>query len=256
MAIIMKKIAIINQKGGVCKSTNALNIGAALSHKGKKVLYIDLDAQGSLSFSMKVNTAQSGNAMAILEKQTIAVDDIQQTSRGDAIASTPLLSNADIMLTQVGKEYRLKKALETLPQKYDYCIIDTPPALSIVTVNALTACTGAIIPAQTDIFSLQGITQLNVTINAVKEYCNPNLYIMGIVLNRYNARTILNREVEKQVNNVAEQMDTKVYNTKIRECIAVKEAQALQEDIFSYAPKSNAAIDYVALSNEIVREFE
>jgi len=252
----MKTIAVINQKGGVCKSTNALNIGAALAIKGKKILYIDLDAQGSLSFALKVNTEQSGNAMAILEQQKITTEDIQQTPQGDVIASTPLLSNADIILTQVGKEYRLKKALETLPKQYDYCIIDTPPALSILTVNALTSCTGAIIPAQADIFSLQGITQLNVTINAVKEYCNPNLYIMGIVLNRYNARTILNREVEKQANNIAEQIGTTVYKTKIRECIAVKEAQAMREDIFTYAPKSNAAIDYTALCNEIVKGFE
>jgi len=252
----MKIIAVINQKGGVCKSTNALNIGAALSRKGKKVLYIDLDAQGSLSFALKVDTEKSGNAMAILEKQKITTDDIQQTPQGDVIASTPLLSNADIILTQVGKEYRLKKAIKTLSKPYEYCIIDTPPALSILTVNALTACTGLIIPAQTDIFSLQGITQLNVTINAVKEYCNPSLYIMGIVLNRYNARMILNREIEKQANNIAEQIGTKVYRTKIRECIAVKEAQAMQEDIFTYAPKSNAAIDYTALSNEIVKGFK
>jgi len=249
----METIAVINQKGGVCKSTNALNIGAALAIKGKKVLYIDLDPQGSLSLTLKADTKGSANAMAVLENEVVSSEDIQTIKAGGIIASSPLLVKADKLFDETGKEYRLKKALGTLQADYDYCIIDTPPALSILTVNALTASNCAIIPAQADLYSLQGITQLHATIKAVQEYCNPNLYIAGIVLNRYNSRTILTKGIEQEANKIADLIGTKVYKTKIRECIAVKEAQAMYEDVFTYAPKSNAAKDYTALCNEIVK---
>ena len=247
-----KALAIINQKGGVGKSTTALAIGAGLSLKGYSVLFIDLDAQGNLSYTLGADT-KGYNAMGVLERPETAKEEIQHTPQGDIIASSPKLAGADKLLEETGKEYRLKEALESLQGAYDYIIVDTPPALGILTINALTACTGAIIPAQADIYSLQGIGQLNSTIETVKKYCNPSLSIMGIVLTRFNGRSIIRREVAEMLERTAEQLHTKLYTSKIRECTALVEAQATKQNIYSYAPRSNATADYKALVDEILR---
>lgn len=249
----MKVYAVINQKGGVGKSTTALCLGAGLSLKGFKVLYIDLDAQGNLSYTLGADT-QGYNAMGILQRPEMVKEEIQTAPGGEVIASSPALAGADTIITETGKEYRLKEALDKLGGTYDYCIIDTPPALGIVTINALTACQGAIIPAQADIYSLQGISQLNGTIQTVKKYCNPHLKVMGIVLTRYSARSIISREVAEMIDATAAQLNTKLYKAKIRECTALKEAQATRQSIFKYAPRSNAAADYKALIEEIMED--
>lgn len=249
----MKIYAIINQKGGVGKSTTALAIGAGLKIKGCSVLYIDLDAQGNLSYTLGATT-QGYNAMGVLQRPETAAQEVQHLPQGDIIASSPALVGADTILAETGKEFRLKEALENLSTNYDYCIIDTPPALGILTINALTACNGAIIPAQADIYSLQGISQLGNTLQTVKKYCNPSLAVLGIVLTRYNTRSIISKEVTELIEKVAEELGTKLYKTKIKECTALKEAQAVKQDIFNYAPKSNAAADYKALVNEILEE--
>lgn len=247
-----KAIAVINQKGGVGKSTTALAIGAGLSLKGYAVLFIDLDAQGNLSYTLGAET-KGYNAMGVLERPETAKEEIQHTPQGDIIASSPKLAGADKLLEETGKEYRLKEALESLQGAYDYIIVDTPPALGILTINALTACTGAIIPAQADIYSLQGISQLNSTIETVRKYCNPSLSIMGIVLTRFNGRSIIRREVAEMLERTAEQLHTKLYSSKIRECTALVEAQATKQNIYSYAPRSNASADYKALVDEILK---
>lgn len=245
----MEVIAIINQKGGVGKSTTALAIGSGLRNQGFKVLFIDLDAQGNLSYTIGATT-QSYNALGILQRPETTKEEIQRTAQGDIIASSPALAGADNILIDVGKEYKLKESLETVSGLYDYCIIDTPPALSILTINALTSCNSVIIPAQADIYSLQGIGQLNNTIQTIKKYCNPTLSIKGIILTRYNSRSVLSKEVTELIEQTASELNTKVFNTKIRECTALKEAQAMKQDIFTYAPKSNASADY----SEIIRE--
>ena len=247
----MEAIAIINQKGGVGKSTTAHAIGAGLSLKGYRVLYVDLDAQGNLSYALGADTS-GDTVMEVLQHLINAQDAIQHTPAGDTLPSAPALAAADTILTATGKEYKLKEALETIKGNYDYCIIDTPPALGILTINALTACNNVIIPAQADIFSLQGVAQLYKTIDTVKKYCNPTLKIMGILLTRYNRRAIISRDVADQLEQTAAQFNTRLYEAKIRECIALKEAQAMKEDIFSYAPRSNAATDYAELVDEIV----
>ena len=249
----MEVIAVINQKGGVGKSTTALALGAGLSLKGYKVLFIDLDAQGNLSYTLGA-TAQGYNALGVLQRPETIKEEIQHTGQGDIIASSSALAGADAVIVETGKEYRLKEALEGVKADYDYCIIDTPPALGILTVNALVACKGVIIPAQADIYSLQGISQLNSTIDAVRRYCNKDLAIMGIVLTRYSSRSIISREVAEMLEQTAEQLHTKLYKTKIRECTAIKEAQATKQNIFNYAPKSNATADYKALIDEIIEK--
>ena len=169
---MLKSYAIINQKGGVGKSTTAEALGAGLTLKGYKVLFIDLDAQGNLTYTLGANS-KGYNSLDVLTQEATAEAAIQHTDRGDIIPSTPALAGADTAITSTGKEYRLKEALEPLKKSYDFIVIDTPPALGILTINALTACTGAVIPAQADIYSLQGISQLNQTIETVRGIATP-----------------------------------------------------------------------------------
>lgn len=242
-------IAVINQKGGVAKTTTTLAVGAGLSLRGFKVLYIDLDAQCNLSNTLK--TDSSGlSIVELLELKASAKEVIQKTVNGEVIPASPALAGADTFIIATGKEYRLKESLEIIKEIYDYILIDTPPALGVLTVNALTACTSAIIPAQADTYSLQGIAQLYTTIDTVRRYCNQSLKIKGILLTRYNPRAILSKEIAEVIDQTAQKLNTKLFKTTIRETITLKEAQANQQDIFSYSPKSNAALDY----NEFIDE--
>lgn len=250
----MKEIfTVINQKGGVGKSTTAAALGAGLTLRGYRVLHIDLDAQGNLTFCMGAGAAAL-SSLEILTGTATAQEAIRHTAQGDIIPASPALAGADALITATGKEYRLREALEPLHDLYDYIVIDTPPALGILTVNALTACTGAIIPSQADVFSLQGIAMLGQTISTVRKYCNRDLKVKGIVLTRYNSRAVLSRDMADLIDQTAQQLQTRLYHTKIRECTALKEAQAVQDNIFAYAPKSNAAADYRDLVAEIIEE--
>jgi chromosome partitioning protein len=245
-------ISIINQKGGVGKSTTAHALGAGLAAKKFRVLFVDLDAQGNLSYSLALNN-ESPTSCEVLRGETPISEAIQSTPVGDAVAASPALSGMDMTLTQTGKEYRLKEALEGVRDHYDYIIVDTPPALGVLTINALTACTGVVIPAQADIFSLQGIGQLSTTIETVKKYCNPALVIKGILLTRFNPRSIISRDIAEMTADTAKQLNTRVYKTTIRESVAIREAQAEKQDIFRYAPNSNPAADYRAFVKEFLK---
>ena len=245
----MEVIAIVNRKGGVGKTATAQALGAGLIRKGCSVLYIDLDSQTNLTYGLGADPARL-NSMDVLTGEATAQEAIQHTQQGDAIAGSEALAGADAAIVGTGKEYRLKEALEGL--QYDYCIIDTPAALGTLTVNALTAADSVIIPVQAEVYSLQGIGQLNKAIEAVKKYCNNSLRIRGILLTRYNGRAILSRDMQSNLEAAAEKLSTRLYGTPIRECVSIKEAQAQQQDIFSYAPRSNAAKDYAAF----IAEFE
>ncbi len=249
----MKTIAIINQKGGVGKSTTAREIGAGFIRESAAVLFVDLDPQCNLSYLMgaDISGLTRASALDVLQGSSSIADATQKTGQGDIVAAAPSLAGADVVLTATGKEYRLREALENLAGQYDYCVIDTPPALGILTVNALTACNGCVVPAQADFLSLQGIGQLHKTIETVRKYCNPGLKVFGIVLTRYNARAVISREVTAMMEGTAAALQTKVYQTRIRECTAIKEAQAMRQSIYDYAPKSNASMDYSALLQEI-----
>lgn len=245
-------IAITNQKGGVGKSTTAAALGAGLSLRGYKVLFVDLDPQGNLSYIMQAD-AERPSAYEILTGRAGTAAAIQTTAGGDIVSASSDLSGADMELNRTGKEYRLKEALQPVSDNYDYIVIDTPPALGILTINALTAADRLIIPAQAEIFSLQGIGQLSGTINAVKTYCNPALQIDGILLTRHSGRAVLSRDMAEMIADTAAQIGTSVYKAVIREGIAIKEAQANRESIFSYSPRSNAAADYTAFIDEFLK---
>jgi chromosome partitioning protein len=241
---------VINQKGGVGKSTTTFALGAGLAMKGFKILFIDMDAQGNLTHSLG-NPANSATVYEMLAGDAQVRDAISIGERWDSIPSCPALAGADMTLNATGKEFRLKEAIEPIKGEYDYIVVDTPPALGILTVNALTACSGAIVPSQADIYSLLGIGQLHGTIEAVKRYCNPGLSIKGILLTRYNPRSILSRDVTDMIQDTAARLATVVYKTTIREAVAIKEAQARQMDIFSYAPKGAVTEDYEKFVTEV-----
>lgn len=245
-------ITIINQKGGVGKSTTANAVGAGLSLQGYKVLYIDMDGQGNLSYSLNANNPYL-STMEVLTGTAKAEEAIIHTPQGDIIPASTSLALADTTLEGIGKEYKLKEAIEPLHAKYDYVIIDTPPSLGIVTINALTASNSVIIPSQADIYSIQGIGNLSHTIDTIRKYTNKELEIKGILVTRYSSRANLSKEVVTTLEKLASQLNTKVFDTKIRECISLKEAQAKRIDIFMYAPKSNATTDYDNLIKEILK---
>lgn len=244
-------IAIVNRRGGVGKTATAHAVGAGLARRGYKTLFIDLDSQCNLTFDVGGTTAPL-TSMEVLSGTATAQEAIQHAQGGDIIPASPSLAVADTTLEGTRKEYRLKDALEPVLGEYDYIIIDTPPALGVLTVNALTACTSAIIPAQAEVHSIQGIGLLYETVKAVKKYTNPGITIKGILVTRYNGRAILSRDMKENLEATAEQLGTKVFDTPIRECTAIKEAQATQSDIYSYAPRSNASKDYTALIDSIL----
>lgn len=249
----MRTIAIVAQKGGVGKTSTTQAISAGLTSRGKKVLAIDLDAQCSLSYLMRAD-APTASAMDVLTGAATIDQATQQTPTGAIVAGSDALATADLVLTETGREYRLREALEAVTGDYDYCVIDTPPGLGIITINAIAAADGVIIPSQADALSLQAIGKLFRTLQTVKKYCNPALKVYGIVLCRFTARTLINRDAEAKTEAAAAQLQTKVYKARIRECAALKEAQLMRQDIFTYAPKSNAASDLAALINEIEME--
>lgn len=249
----MKVITVALQKGGTAKTTTAHTLGVGLLKKGYKVLFIDLDGQGSLTYSLNATTQNKGIYEALKGIVDIR-ETIQHTEQGDIIPGADNLAGMDGELTATGKEYKLKELLEPIKNEYDFIIIDTPPALGILSVNALTASDDVIIPLQADIFSLQGVGQLHETIQAIQRYTNPKLNIKGLLLCRYNARSILTRDITGLIENTAKELNTKAFKTRIRECIVLKEAQALQTNVFDYAPNSNAAKDYKNFIEEVLEK--
>ncbi len=246
-------LAITNQKGGTGKTTTAEALLYGLSIKGFDTLAIDLDPQGNLSYTTGART-DAATALGVLTGEVKAREAIQHTASGDIIAASKALAGADAFIKETGKEYRLKEAISDLP--YDYIVIDTPPALGILTINALTAADYVVIPAQADIYSLQGIEQLAETIQPVRKYTNPKLRIAGVLLTRYSPRSILSREVAELAGQLAQRIGTKLYSSTIREAIAVKEAQISRKSLFEYAPTANVTEDYRSFLEELLTDIE
>lgn len=246
----MKTISVINQKGGVAKTTTVQALASGLKNRGYRVLMVDLDGQESLTISTGAHPG--ANILDVLQGHRAIKSVIQATPGGDIVASTEDLGKADLTIRGKRAEYRLKEALTEVQGLYDFCIIDCPPSLGILSVSALTASNSCIIPVQADFFSLKALDQLNGTITVIRENTNRDLAIEGILVTRYSSRTVLSREALEALKEKARSMGTKVFNTTIRECISIKEAQAVRESIHTYAPRSNASKDYSALIDEIL----
>jgi chromosome partitioning protein len=244
-------IAIVNKKGGVGKTTTALATAAGLAQRGFSVLAIDLDSQANFSLTAKSETDVIGAYEVLTGKENIN-EAIQERPEYDLIAADNNLTGADAAITETGKEYRLKEALQGLKKQYDYVIIDTPPNVGILTTNALAAANRIVITAQADTYSAAGLMQLSSSITVIKKYCNTLLKLDGVLLTRYNARTVLAAHLHNVFEKIAKEMETKVYKTVIRENVSLKEAQAEKQSIFEYAPTSNGSADYNNFLDELL----
>lgn len=246
----MKIITVTNQKGGVGKTTTASSLFAGLSMMGKKTLAIDLDPQCNLSYCYKADTSKP-SIKNVFKGEIKLSEAIQQTSTGDFIQSDKSLNNIMQELNAIDQVYKLSKVLKEVSNKYDYVIIDTPPALSPLTINALVASTSVIIPVQADSFSMQGAEALAETIQGIRDV-NKDLEISGVLLVRYKGRAGLAQHMNEQFIKFANMFETKVFETKIRDAIAVQESQLARQSIFEYNPKSNVALDYANFIKELI----
>ncbi|MEE3451290.1 MAG: AAA family ATPase [Acutalibacteraceae bacterium] len=247
----MKVITISNQKGGVAKTATAAALWAGFNMRGYKTLAIDLDPQRNLSDGAGAD--ENKTIFGVMSREITAGEAIQTVDDMDLIASTQMLAAADSIFTETGKECILRESLEPLKDKYRYCIIDTPPTLNVLTVNALTASDSVIIPVYADVYSITGLTKLYLTMNAVKKYFNPSLTIEGILLARYKSNTNMSREITELLQDTAQQLDTVVFNAKIRDCVKVAEAPARRRNLLKEYPTATAAEDYNSLIDELLK---
>lgn len=245
----MRVIAIAAQKGGAGKTTTAAAIAQGAIKRGHKALLIDLDGQGSLTRIVGADSTQAGSYDLLRGAQ--AVELVQRIEgQPDIISGNRYLFGADAELAGRGSNTRLKAGLAGL-NGYDLVILDTPPALGAVLLNALTAAQEVIIPLQIDPFATETINLLSDTIGKVKERFNPELTISGVLLTRYSLRTVLARDLREAIAEKCKALGIPIFQTTIRDGVAVKEAQTIRASLYDYAPKSKPAKDYEALLNEM-----
>lgn len=247
-------IAVTNQKGGVGKTTTAAALIAALSEKGYRILGVDLDPQGNLGFSLGIDIDNVHSLYEVFKKQIPVEQAIYSMIYGDILPGNILLSGVELECNKPGREYLLRNELIGIADQYDYIIIDTPPALNLLTVNAFVASDKLLIPMVPEILSLLGVTQIKETIETVRQYYNPKLEVIGILLNKFNGRLNLSRDVLDMSQEIAVQLGTKVFETKVRQGVLVAESPAHGESVVTYAPYCKPAMDFIALVDEILRD--
>jgi len=248
-----KVITIANQKGGVAKTTTAQALAAGLKNRGYKVLAVDADPQGNLSSSIKAETYNRETIYEVMLKQTTPDKVIQNVAAFDIVPANIILAGIENkLLSELGREYRLDETVITPAlNKYDYIIIDTPPTLGILTMNAIMAADEIIIPTTASIFAASGIEQLKMFVDSIVPYRKREaLRYNGILITKYNARTTINKELKEFTEELAKLIGTRVYETYIRFSVAIEEAQVQKTDIYNYR-KNNIANDY----NSFVEEF-
>ncbi len=250
-------ISMCNQKGGVGKTTSTINLGASLAEYGRKVLLVDLDPQGALSAGLGVQHYELANTVHnLLVEPRVPIEDVLIHTRVDGLDLVPSnidLSAAEIQLVnEVGREQTLSRALQPLLDRYDYVLIDCQPSLGLLTVNALACSDGVIIPTECEFFSLRGLALLTDTVEKVRERLNPRLSISGILVTRFDTRTVNAREV---MARVMERFNDLVFDTVITRTVRFPETSVAGEPITTWAPKSTGAQAYRALAREVIDRF-
>jgi chromosome partitioning protein len=243
-------IALANQKGGVAKTTTTLNLAVALKEKGKRVLIVDLDPQGNLTMSQGMNPDEISKSMFDVLVHRIPIQDVIVSAEVDIAVSSIDLAGAELALSgMIGRERALEKALAPVKEGYDYVLMDTPPSLGLLTINAFVAADGIIVPVQCEYLSLRGLVQLQNTLEMIRENLNPGVEIQGILPTMYDRRTLHSREA---VEILQENFGGLVFNTRIRKTVRYAEAPVKGQSVLAYDPSSEAAAMYRDLAKEVL----
>jgi chromosome partitioning protein len=247
---VARVLALANQKGGVAKTTSALNLGVALGELGYRILAVDMDPQGNLTMSQGLNPDDVHPSMFNVLVQGVDIEDVIYHRELDVAAASIDLAGADLALSSViGRERALSKALLGVKESYDFILIDTPPSLGLLTINSLPASDGIIVPVQCEYLSLRGLAQLERTLELVRENLNPAVHIVGILPTLYDSRTIHGREA---VEVLRSNFGDLVFNTVVKKTIKFAEAPVLGTSVLKYAPSSDAAQAYRSLAREVL----
>lgn len=251
----MRSIALTNQKGGVAKTTTTVNLGAGLAQMGKKVLLIDLDPQGNLSSWLGLDIHNLTKSMYNVFLEEVYFEEILTETCVENVTLAPanvaLAGVERVLAREKGRELILRNRVLSIADKYDYVLLDCPPSLGLITVNALTFVREVFIPVETKVLALNGLVTLTNTVQVVKEKLNHNLEVTGIIACRFDGRTNLSNEVYSQLKD---RFKEKVFNSIIRENIRLAECPISGKPITLYAPDSSGAVDYVNLAKEVIAQ--
>ncbi len=247
---VARVIAFANQKGGVAKTTTTLNLGVALAEKGQRILLVDLDPQGNLTMSQGWNPDEIDRSMFDVLVHKLPITEIIRHNEVDVAVSSIDLAGAELaMSSMIGRERALEKAFAPIAESYDYILIDTPPSLGLLTINALVAADGVIVPVQCEYLSLRGLVQLENTLSMIRENLNPKVQIQGILPTMFDKRLLHSREA---VDILTENFGDLVLNTKIRKTVRYAEAPVKGQSVLAYDPKGDAADMYRDLAKEVL----
>ena len=245
-----KVVAFANQKGGVAKTTTTVNLGVAFQERGLRVLAVDMDPQGNLTMSLGLNPDSVRPSMFDVLVNGMSIEEVLHHRELDVAVSSIDLAAAELALSSlIGRERALSKALLNVRDRYDYIMVDTPPSLGLLTINALTAANAVIVPVQCEYLSLRGLAQLERTLELVRENLNPEVHIAGIVPTMYDSRTVHGREAVEVLRNSFGDL---VFETTIGKTIKFAEAPVKGESVLKYAPDSRAAEAYRQLAREVL----